>query len=102
MAASACPWCWSTNVIPRPSSRPNAAKSSTTAPQPLFCNNISTLIFQPMPNPTDPSQLDAEALYGDLLLQVRAGLSGVANAAIVGIHSGGAWLAERLAGDLGL
>ncbi|MBC7859313.1 MAG: bifunctional pyr operon transcriptional regulator/uracil phosphoribosyltransferase PyrR [Burkholderiaceae bacterium] len=55
-----------------------------------------------MPNPTDPSQLDAEALYGVLLQQVRGGLAGVANAAIVGIHSGGAWLAERLARDLGL
>ena len=55
-----------------------------------------------MPNPTDPSQLDAEALYGILLQQVRSGLSGMPNAAIVGIHSGGAWLAERLALDLGL
>ena len=55
-----------------------------------------------MTNPTDPSRLDAEALYGILLQQVRSGLSGVANAAIVGIHSGGAWLAERLAHDLGL
>jgi len=48
---------------------------------------------------------DAEALYRTLLAQVRAGLSGVpgvANPAIVGIHSGGAWLAERLAADLGL
>jgi pyrimidine operon attenuation protein/uracil phosphoribosyltransferase len=55
-----------------------------------------------MPNPTDPSQLDAEALYATLLGQVRDGLAGVANLAIVGIHSGGAWLAERLAADLGL
>ena len=55
-----------------------------------------------MPNPTDPSQLDAEALYSVLLQQVRDGLSGVADVAIVGIHSGGAWLAERLARDLGL
>lgn len=46
--------------------------------------------------------LDAEALYRTLLDQVRAGLSGVQDAAIVGIHSGGAWLAERLARDLGL
>jgi pyrimidine operon attenuation protein / uracil phosphoribosyltransferase len=45
---------------------------------------------------------DAEALYRTLLGQVRDGLSGVTNAAIVGIHSGGAWLAERLARDLGL
>jgi len=50
----------------------------------------------------NPSQLDAEALYAKLLEQVKAGLSGVSDAAIVGIHSGGAWLAERLAADLGL
>ena len=55
-----------------------------------------------MPNPTDPSQLDAEALYQVLLQQVQNGLSGVADVAIIGIHSGGAWLAERLAADLGL
>jgi len=52
--------------------------------------------------PTNPSQLDAEALYATLLAQVKTGLAGVANVAIVGIHSGGAWLAERLAADLGL
>ena len=45
---------------------------------------------------------DAEALYRELLGQVRAGLEGVPDAAIVGIHSGGAWLAERLARDLDL
>lgn len=50
----------------------------------------------------NPSQLDAEALYSVLLQQVKAGLAGVANVAIVGIHSGGAWLAERLARDLDL
>ena len=55
-----------------------------------------------MPNPTNPSQLDAEALYQVLLQQVQSGLSGVADVAIIGIHSGGAWLAERLAADLGL
>ena len=55
-----------------------------------------------MPNPTDPSQLDAEALYGALLRQVQSGLADANDVAIVGIHSGGAWLAERLAGDLGL
>lgn len=52
-----------------------------------------------MPTSTD---FDAEALYQALLAQVRAGLAGVPDAAIVGIHSGGAWLAERLAADLGL
>jgi pyrimidine operon attenuation protein/uracil phosphoribosyltransferase len=50
----------------------------------------------------DADGLDAEALYRDLLAQVRAGIDGVPDAAIVGIHSGGAWLAERLASDLGL
>lgn len=52
--------------------------------------------------PITKPDFDAEALYGELLAQVRAGLAGVADAAIVGIHSGGAWLAERLARDLGL
>jgi pyrimidine operon attenuation protein / uracil phosphoribosyltransferase len=45
---------------------------------------------------------DAEALYQALLQQVKAGLKNVDNVAIVGIHSGGAWLAERLAEDLKL
>jgi pyrimidine operon attenuation protein/uracil phosphoribosyltransferase len=52
--------------------------------------------------PTSTKQFDAEALYQALLRQVRAGLSGMPDVAIVGIHSGGAWLAERLAADLGL
>ena len=52
--------------------------------------------------PTSTKELDAEALYLVLRDQVRSGLSGVPNAAIVGIHSGGAWLAERLAADLNL
>jgi pyrimidine operon attenuation protein/uracil phosphoribosyltransferase len=56
-----------------------------------------------MPTSTDNTgPFDAEALYGTLLEQVRAGLAGLPDAAIVGIHSGGAWLAERLAADLGL
>ncbi|MBA2721966.1 MAG: bifunctional pyr operon transcriptional regulator/uracil phosphoribosyltransferase PyrR [Methylibium sp.] len=49
-------------------------------------------------------QLDAEALYADLLAHlrplVRRGEG--ASAALVGIWSGGAWLAERLQRDLGL
>ncbi|MCY7318651.1 MAG: bifunctional pyr operon transcriptional regulator/uracil phosphoribosyltransferase PyrR [Ramlibacter sp.] len=44
--------------------------------------------------------LDAEALYGDLQRGVRE-LRGDA-ARLVGIASGGAWLAERLHADLGL
>ena len=52
--------------------------------------------------PTTTNQFDAEALYAELLQQLRQGLDGVADAAIVGIHSGGAWLAERLAADLGM
>jgi pyrimidine operon attenuation protein/uracil phosphoribosyltransferase len=51
---------------------------------------------------TNPSELDAERLYASLLEQVRAGLAGANEPAIVGIHSGGAWIAERLAKDLGL
>lgn len=52
--------------------------------------------------PTSNQAYDAEALYRELLGQVRAGLDGVPDPAIVGIHSGGAWLAERLANDLDL
>jgi pyrimidine operon attenuation protein/uracil phosphoribosyltransferase len=48
----------------------------------------------------DPAQLDAEALYRDLLVGVRALLK--PDSALVGIWSGGAWLAERLQKDLGL
>lgn len=47
-------------------------------------------------------ELDAEALYSSLLALVKAGLAHVDHVAIVGIHSGGAWLAERLAADLKL
>lgn len=53
-----------------------------------------------MPTPTD--HYDAEQLYRVLLEQVRTGLAGLPDVAIVGIHSGGAWLAERLAADLDL
>jgi len=55
--------------------------------------------------------LDAEALYLKLLTQIKAQMasqpassSAAANAslALVGIYSGGAWVAQRLAQDLGL
>jgi pyrimidine operon attenuation protein/uracil phosphoribosyltransferase len=45
-------------------------------------------------------QLDAEALYGQLREGVRGLVAG--DAGLVGIWSGGAWLAERLQRDLGL
>ena len=45
-------------------------------------------------------QLDAEALYAELREGVRALWR--EDAALVGIWSGGAWLAERLQADLGL
>lgn len=44
--------------------------------------------------------LDAEALYGDLLSGVRGLLR--SNTVLVGIWSGGAWLAERLQRELAL
>ncbi|MBL8342067.1 MAG: bifunctional pyr operon transcriptional regulator/uracil phosphoribosyltransferase PyrR [Rubrivivax sp.] len=49
-------------------------------------------------------QLDAEALYAELREGVRRLLvrPGDAPVALVGIWSGGAWLAERLQRDLGL
>jgi pyrimidine operon attenuation protein/uracil phosphoribosyltransferase len=51
-----------------------------------------------MPNP----EFDAEALYKVLSERIKAGLANAENVAIVGIHSGGAWLAERLAAELRL
>lgn len=51
-------------------------------------------------NPSHSLVLDAEALYRDLLGGVRSLLP--PQAAMVGIWSGGAWLAERLQRDLGL
>ena len=44
--------------------------------------------------------LNAEALYGELLRGVRAMCT--PETRLVGITSGGAWLAERLQKDLGL
>lgn len=51
-----------------------------------------------MPNP----ELDAEALYQDLRQRVKTALMKLESPAIVGIYSGGAWLAERLAAECGL
>ena len=49
---------------------------------------------------TSTDQLDAEALYAELLEGVRRLLK--PGGGLVGIWSGGAWLAERLQKDLGL
>lgn len=55
-----------------------------------------------MPNSRFDAALDAEALYASLARQVKTGLAQAENAAIVGIYSGGAWIAERLAKELQL
>ena len=47
-------------------------------------------------------ELDAEALYKTLASQIKSALKSAPGMTLVGIHSGGAWLAERLAADLGL
>jgi pyrimidine operon attenuation protein/uracil phosphoribosyltransferase len=47
-----------------------------------------------------PLQLDAEALYAQLLASLRGAIA--PPTVVVGIWSGGAWLAERLHADLGL
>jgi pyrimidine operon attenuation protein/uracil phosphoribosyltransferase len=47
-------------------------------------------------------QFDAEKLYALLAERIEAGVSRMENLAIVGIYSGGAWLAERLAERLQL
>ncbi len=62
--------------------------------QPSFCNNT---LMNPLPD-----NLDAEALYKTLLQQIQSQLAGTPNLALVGIHSGGAWIAERLSKDLKL
>lgn len=51
-----------------------------------------------------PLSLDAEALYAELAAAVRAMVEpqGDLQTSLVGILSGGAWLAERLQRDLGL
>jgi len=51
-----------------------------------------------MPNPN----FDAEALYEALADRVKSALANAENVAIVGIYSGGAWLAERLAAEMQL
>jgi pyrimidine operon attenuation protein/uracil phosphoribosyltransferase len=53
----------------------------------------------PAPAASGALFLDAEALYGDLLRGVRGLLQ--PGTQLVGITSGGAWLAERLQRDLG-
>jgi pyrimidine operon attenuation protein/uracil phosphoribosyltransferase len=49
-----------------------------------------------------PTLYDAEALYRDLEQQIQTALADTESLAIVGIYSGGAWLAERLAAALGV
>jgi pyrimidine operon attenuation protein/uracil phosphoribosyltransferase len=51
---------------------------------------------------TSSLTLDAEALYGALRDGVRRLVAERPDAALVGIRSGGAWLAARLQGDLAL
>lgn len=46
--------------------------------------------------------LDAESLYQQLESELKAALAGTPRLAIVGIYSGGAWLAARLATALGV
>lgn len=46
------------------------------------------------------STLNAEALYQQLATQIKEALQHAPQLAIVGIHSGGAWIAERLAKEL--
>ncbi len=47
-------------------------------------------------------ELDAESLYEQLETRVLSALKGTDKLAVVGIYSGGAWLAERLAKKLGV
>ncbi len=47
-------------------------------------------------------ELDAEKLYQQLEHDLKAALAGAERLSLVGIYSGGAWLAERLAKALGV
>jgi pyrimidine operon attenuation protein/uracil phosphoribosyltransferase len=47
-------------------------------------------------------QIDAEALYQSLVAQLRTRMAGGHTWSVAGIVSGGAWIAKRLAHDLGL
>ncbi len=54
---------------------------------------------------TTPRDIDAEALYANLLASLRSHLDRAGltqEPAMLGIHSGGAWIAERLHRDLKL
>lgn len=55
-----------------------------------------TIANSPSSPSSFPSPYDAEALYRVLEAQVIAGLANAEKIAVVGIYSGGAWLAERL------
>lgn len=52
-------------------------------------------------NPTTHpiQQFDAEALYLELARQIKVAVANLDNVTMIGIYSGGAWLAERLAAD---
>ncbi len=52
-----------------------------------------------MPDAQTLGLADAEAIYGALLQQIRAAVVG-RTVCLVGIHTGGAWVAERLRADL--
>ena len=54
----------------------------------------------PTSYPDFASLPDATSLYQSLLQHIRTQFPDPASLAIIGIHSGGAWLAERLAQDL--
>ncbi len=49
-----------------------------------------------------PPELDAEALYALLEHDIASALGGTDKLAVVGIYSGGAWLADRLARAMGV
>jgi pyrimidine operon attenuation protein/uracil phosphoribosyltransferase len=50
--------------------------------------------------PVAPCTLDAEAIYADLRAAVAARLAQGDRPAIIGVHSGGAWIATRLHAEL--
>ena len=82
------------NGIPHPFSIFNVARLTMRMQLPLFFNNTS--MNQSL------TELNAEALYQKLLTQIRDALANTPKVAVVGIRSGGAWIAERVVDDLKL
>ena len=87
--------CWSTNATRPPCCRSGAARR-------IDDQAAAIILQQYFDEYAHYPELDAEALYAALARQVKDALASADNVALVGIYSGGAWLADRLAAELQL